>query len=68
MTRRIECINFNDKRDPVLLAKANAIAPYLHRKVHDAVRFLLMQALDNEISINDIKVDSSKSTQLPGGG
>jgi hypothetical protein len=58
MTRRIECINFNDKRDPVLLAKANAVAPYLHRKVHDAVRFLLIQALDDEISKYGINVDS----------
>ncbi len=64
--RKVDHINFTRKRDPELLAKLNATAPYQRRKVHDLARFILLQWLDNQIDELGITVDYSQPASVAG--
>ncbi|MFA5553483.1 MAG: hypothetical protein WCZ89_06810 [Phycisphaerae bacterium] len=69
VTRKIHALHFDDKNDPRLLAKINAVAPYLYRtSVHDLVRYVLDSFCDKQILEHNITVDYSKPTQSAGAG
>jgi len=49
-TRPIKNIRFSIKEDPELITKLNAVAPYMYRPVHDVVRVLLIEKLNELIT------------------
>lgn len=65
-TKPVDHINFTRKRDPALIAKLNAVAPYERRNVHDLVRLILLQRLDELINEYGIAVDYSQPAACVG--
>ena len=50
MARPVKAINFNDKRDPELITRLNAVAPYCYVKVHTLAKKILMENLDQMVA------------------
>ena len=64
---KVTAINFNNKDDPELIAKLNAIAPYEYRKVHTLARFILIKWLDKRIEEYGIDIhECIQSGGVPG--
>ena len=65
--QKVKAVNFNNKQDPELIAKLNAVAPYEHRKVHTLARLILIQWLDKQIEEYGIDIyESQQSGGVPG--
>jgi len=64
--RKVDHINFTRKRDPELLAKLNAVAPYQYRKVHELARAILLRYLDEQIRELGITVDFQQPPSVGG--
>jgi len=63
ITNKVESLNFNAKRDPELIAKLNAVAPYERRKVHTLARLILLKYLDERIE--ELSIDIYEATTQP---
>ena len=63
---KVQAVNFNDKQDPELLAKLNAVAPYEYRKVHTLARLILLKYLNKRIEELGIDIYDSETQPMVG--
>ena len=56
MGKYVENIKLSKVHDPQLIAKLNAVAPFMYRNVHDTARFLLTQGVDEKIGEYEINM------------
>ena len=49
MPRPVTAINFSNKKDPELITRLNAVAPFCYIKVHTLAKKILMENLDQMV-------------------
>lgn len=52
----VVCITFDGRKEPELIAKLNAAAPYFGKKVHTVAREILTEKLDEVIRVQGINI------------
>jgi hypothetical protein len=64
--KRIEFLSFNQKENPDLIAKLNAVAPYEYLAVHTLAKRVLMGYLDKKIAEYGIPQDQIQPAACAG--
>ena len=63
-TKPVKFITFNQKAEPDLILKLNAVAPYERRSVHALAKIILADYLDKYIDENSIDVEGFRQAAL----
>ena len=66
IVRKVKAVNFNDKQDPELIAKLNAVALHEERKVHTLTQLILLKYLNGQIEKFNIDIYDSQTQPTVG--